>query len=290
MGVSATTQVNNNIVNHPGSGKRSGVQSRAFAARPAHAGCCFGCFQQEHCSLFRLMDLAQQAGQAAVLETWPLAAGSSVCRTGDEHEGIFVIKSGAAKSSLISMDSGEQILAFHLPGDLLGLDSLGTGRYGSTVTTLERSTVCKLPARQLDDLISRDAGLLRWFLDTVGVLLASYQQHFSVLGGMRAEARLCRFLLEQSRRYQEHGCAANEFNLIMTRQDISSYLGVALETVSRIVARLHRDGIINVDRRRITILDADRLEALAHSSAVDASNWHKRGRKTAAAKLAAGLR
>ena len=240
--------------------------------------------------MFRLMDMAQQAGQAAVLETWPLAAGSSVCRTGDEHEGIFVIKSGAAKSSLISMDSGEQILAFHLPGDLLGLDSLATGRYGSTVTTLERSTVCKLPARQLDDLITRDAGLLRWFLDTVGDLLACYRQHFSVLGGMRAEARLCRFLLEQSRRYQEHGCAANEFNLIMTRQDISSYLGVALETVSRIVARLHRDGIINVDRRRITILDADRLEALAHSSAVDAANWHKRGRKTAAAKLAAGLR
>lgn len=290
MDVSATRQVNNNIVNHPGSGKQSGVKSRAFAACPAYAGGCFGCFQQEHCGLFRLMDLAQQAGQPAALETWSVAAGSSVYRTGDEHAGIFVIKSGAAKSSLISMDSVEQILAFHLPGDLLGLDSLGTGQYGSTVTTLEQSTVCKLPARQLDDLINRDADLLRWFLDTVGVLLASYRQHFSVLGGMRAEMRLCRFLIEQSRRYQEHGCAAHDFNLIMTRQDISSYLGVSLETVSRIVTRLHRDGIIEVDRRRITILDAGRLEALAHMSSVDATNWHKRGWETADAKVAAGLR
>lgn len=251
---------------HPLNGKAHPVMHGSTGTGLAEP--CASCYGRGNCQLAHLLSLVDHQAAFRHLQTRMFASGDHIYRTGETHESLYAVKSGSVKSSLVSVSGENQVLAFHLPGDVLGLDSAGTRTYGSSAQTLENTVVCSLPFVRLEEFIVHSPGAFHWFLELAGSVLSGYQSLFTMLSRMKAEARLSQFLLDQSQRYRERGYSAREFNLTMSRQDISNHLGLALETVSRLIARFQRDGLVKVERRKVTILDADALEALAGSAVV----------------------
>lgn len=242
---------------------------RSLAHKPAAtslADPCASCYGRGNCQLAHLLSLVDRPAASRHLQTRVLAPGEHVYRAGETHDSLYAVKSGSVKSSLVSVSGENQVLAFHLPGDVLGLASAGTHMHSSSAQALENTVVCSLPFARLEDFIAHSPGAFRWFLELAGSVLTGYQVLFTMLSRMKADARLGQFLLDQSHCYRERGYSAREFNLTMSRQDISNHLGLALETVSRLIARFQRDGVVKVERRKITILDPAALEALAGSA------------------------
>ena len=195
--------------------------------------------------------------------------GEHLFRPGQKSHGLFAVRSGALKSYCITEDGEEQVVGFILPGELTGMDGLAGGRYASASVALETTSVCELPYDQLNTLCSQLPGMHDQIMRIVGKEITADQQMLMLLGKRNAEERLASFLLSLSTRYKRRGLSASEFYLPMSRQDIGNYLGLVIETVSRLFARFQEEGILTVDKKLITIL---KLEVL--SSMVDACVKH----------------
>jgi len=199
---------------------------------------------------------------AIVLRQPPLQPGQHLYRPGDKSHALFALRSGALKSYCITEDGEEQVLGFTLPGELTGMDGLNGGSYASAAVVLETSSICELPYSRLEGLCNELPGLQRQLLSVVGKEITSDQHMLMLLGKRTAEERLASFLLSLSTRYKQRGLSATEFNLPMSRQDIGNYLGLAIETVSRLFAQFQDKGILKVNRRQIIILNLDALKTL----------------------------
>ncbi|HEX6006397.1 MAG TPA: fumarate/nitrate reduction transcriptional regulator Fnr [Burkholderiales bacterium] len=192
----------------------------------------------------------------------PVRRGDYLYRSGTQLESLYAIRTGFMKSCVLHDDGREQVAGFHMMGDLMGLDAISTGRHMCDVVALEDTEVCDIPLARLEQL-SRD--------------IPSLQQHFHrimsreivrdhgvmlLLGTMRAEERLAAFLLNLSQRFAARGYSSNEFYLRMTREEIGSYLGLKLETISRALSRFHEEQLIEVHTKYVRILDMDTLRRM----------------------------
>ncbi len=180
--------------------------------------------------------------------------------------GIYAVKSGALKTSISNRDGQEQILEFHLPGDMLGFDAFNQGIHTCNATALEDTLLCKIPMDTFDNLCGQLPGLRRELRHQVGKEIAHNQSLLLSLGQQQTDERLATFLLKMSDHYKLRGFSSNEFVIPMPRQDLSNYLGMAVETLSRIISRMTEAGLIKIDRRVVTIMDLEKLQSLAHSS------------------------
>ena len=188
--------------------------------------------------------------------------GEHLFRLGQRFCSLYIVRSGSVK--LYSLDDAEeQVLGFYLTGDLFGFDAIATGYHECAALALETSSICELGFAGLEDLSTSMHLLQKQMSAWYGREIARDFALLRLLGKKSAEQRLAIFLLDLSQRLSARGFSAHEFNLSMSRQDIGSYLGLALETVSRLFARLQEDGVITVDRRHITLLDETRLRELA---------------------------
>jgi CRP/FNR family transcriptional regulator len=142
------------------------------------------------------------------------------------------------------------------------MDGLAGGHYASASVALETTSVCELPYEQLTVLCSELPGVHDQLMRIVGKEITTDQQMLMLLGKRNAEERLASFLLSLSTRYQRRGLSATEFNLPMSRQDIGNYLGLAIETVSRLFARFQDDEVLAVDRKLITICKPETLAVM----------------------------
>ena len=199
----------------------------------------------------------------------PYQRGEHLFRPGQKSHALFAVRSGALKSYCITEDGEEQVVGFILPGELTGMDGLAVGRYASASVALETTSVCELPYDQLNSLCGQLPGMHDQIMHIVGKEITTDQQMLMLLGKRNAEERLASFLLSLSTRYKKRGLSASEFYLPMSRQDIGNYLGLVIETVSRLFARFQEEGILTVDKKLITILKPDTL-----SSMVDACVKH----------------
>jgi CRP/FNR family transcriptional regulator len=188
--------------------------------------------------------------------------GETLFNTGDSFASIYAIRSGFFKTSVIDGEGREQVTGFSMGGELLGMDGLGASRYNGTAVALEDSEVCVLPFGLVEDL-SRDVRSLQRQLHTV-LAREIVRDHgvMMLLGSMRAEERLATFLLNLSRRFVRRGYSSSEFQLRMTREEIGSYLGLKLETVSRLFSAFQKDGLIEVQQKNVRIRDVEGLERL----------------------------
>ncbi len=202
---------------------------------------------------------------AIVIRQQPLQPGQHLFRPGDKSHALFAVRSGALKSYCITQDGEEQVLGFTLPGELTGMDGLSGGCYSSASMVLETSSVCELPFGKLEGLCNDLPGLQKQMLNVVGREITSDQHMLMLLGKRTAEERLASFLLSLSTRYHKRGLSATEFNLPMSRQDIGNYLGLAIETVSRLFASFQERRILSVNRRQIAILDMDSLTGMVEA-------------------------
>jgi CRP/FNR family transcriptional regulator len=192
----------------------------------------------------------------------PYQPGHHVFRAGDQSRSLFAVRSGALKSYCTTEDGDEQVLGFTLPGELVGLDGMNTGAYASNSVVLETASICELPYNNLEELCHSLAGLNRQMMRVVSKEISADQEMLLLLGKRNAEERLAAFLLSLSTRYKARGLSAKEFNLPMSRQDIGNYLGLAIETVSRLFAHFQKDRLLMVNRRNVELLDMPRLRAM----------------------------
>jgi CRP/FNR family transcriptional regulator len=192
----------------------------------------------------------------------PYQPGQHLFRPGDSSHALYAVRSGAIKSYCITADGDEQVLGFTLPGELTGMDGLSGGCYSSAAVVLETSSVCELPFSQLEGLCHELPGLHKQMMNGMGREITEDHHMLMLLGKRTAEERLASFLLSLSMRYHKRGLSATEFNLPMSRQDIGNYLGMAIETVSRLFAQLQDRKLLEVRRRQVKILDLDRVRQI----------------------------
>ena len=223
---------------------------------------CSRCSLGELCLPRNLDEEETRLLERIVERSSPLQAGDHVFRAGDRFCSITAVRSGCFKSYLINEGGEERVLDFHLPGEIVGLDAIHTGIHLSSCVALDTSAVCALNFGSLSDLASDIPALQA---ELFGVMSHKIADLEITCGDHSADQRFAMFLESLSRRYSRRGYSAREFTLAMSRRDIANYLRLATETVSRILTRMRNDGLVEVKRKQIRILDPDALHAIAQS-------------------------
>jgi CRP/FNR family transcriptional regulator len=170
------------------------------------------------------------------------------------------VRSGFFKSTILGENACDQVLSFSMTDDVLGMDGIGPERYLSDTVALEDSVVCAIPFAGLQGLALEIPGLQRQLHRTMGRQIVREHGQMLLLGSMTANERLAMFLLDMSRRFAARGYSPWEFTLRMTREELGSYLGQKLETVSRTFSRFQQQGLISVEQKLVRILDSAGLE------------------------------
>ena len=226
------------------------------------------------CSLRHLclplgLDVADVASLDEIIKRRrPLKRGEYLYRMGDPLRVIYAIRSGTFKSSELLSDGRIQLTGFHLPGELLGVDAIGTDTHPCNAEALDDSEVCEIPYSQLEKLAREIPGLQHQFLRLMSNEIAREQSMLIMIGKMTAEERLATCLLNFSQRQEALGYSPVHLRLPMSRQDIGDYLGLALETVSRLFSRFQDDGLIVVHGKQVDLNDIDALRGkLGYSAA-----------------------
>jgi CRP/FNR family transcriptional regulator len=193
-----------------------------------------------------------------------LQRGAFIYREGDNFKGIMAIKSGSAKLIANDHHGNEHILNILLPGELLGFDGLSSDRHGCAAIALETMTFCILPADSMEQFFQNLPGLTRELFRHSGEKMLEDKNQL-VLSKRPAEERLAYFLISLSERLKRRGFSSSEFKLSLTRQEIGNHLGLALETVSRLLKKFQDENLIVVQNRFIQIKNLDSLKKMLHS-------------------------
>lgn len=197
-----------------------------------------------------------------VKRTRPLHRGDFLFRDGDRFRSLYVVKTGSVKTFAPSPEGGEQVLGFHLPGEVIGLDAIDKDIHACSAKVLETSAICEIPFTRLEELTATIPSLQHQMYRLLSKEIGHDTDMLLLLGKKNAEERLAAFLLSLSKRLHKRGLSATDFYLSMSRHEIGNYLGLAVETVSRLFTRFQDDGLMNVDRKHIQLLDVSTLESL----------------------------
>jgi CRP/FNR family transcriptional regulator len=187
---------------------------------------------------------------------------TALFRSGDKFHALYAIRTGVFKTCMTSEDGRDQVTGFQMAGEIVGLDGIVNDHHTCDAIALEDAEVCVLPFDRIGEL-SREVGALQHHLHRI-MSREIVREHgvMMLLGTMRAEERVAAFLLNLAQRLQARGFSRSELVLRMTRQEIGSYLGLKLETVSRTFSRFAQEGLLEVDQRHVRIVAVDRLRGL----------------------------
>jgi CRP/FNR family transcriptional regulator, anaerobic regulatory protein len=186
--------------------------------------------------------------------------GDNLYRTGDRFGSLYAVRNGFFKSTALLENGRDQVTGFSMAGEVLGMDGIGPERHSCDAIALEDSDVCALPFAALQELAQEIPALQHHLYKMMSREIQREHGMMLQLGSMNAEERLAMFLLDLSRRFAARGYSPSEFNLRMTREEIGSYLGLKLETVSRTFSRFQEEGLIGVQQKFVHIRDGARLD------------------------------
>ncbi len=175
---------------------------------------------------------------------------------------LFVVRSGSFKSFIPASNGREQVTGFYFPGEFIGMDAIHGKSYRSTAKALESSSVCELPFEGMQELSLEVPQLQVQLLTRLSKELCNDKSLMMLLGKKNADEKMATFLLSLSTRFHERGFSATEFSLSMSRGDIANHLGLAVETVSRLLTRFHEDGLILVNGKQIILQNMEKLKSL----------------------------
>jgi CRP/FNR family transcriptional regulator, anaerobic regulatory protein len=212
-------------------------------------------------ALLRFEGRTGAASHSQVFRHQRVRSGQSVFAMGQSFSGLYVVRSGSLKSVVTHDDGNDNVISFHMKGDLLGCDGMYKKHYGCEAVALSDCEVIRLPAedffsplRSCDDM----EHMLYWAISRE---ITREQSAYTVSHAPRSEVRVARFLLQQSECFAAMGCSPRRFTLAMTRRDIGNYLSVTLETVSRAMSLLNNLGIIEISNREVTLLNSEALRS-----------------------------
>lgn len=189
----------------------------------------------------------------------PLKRGEHLFRAADDFQAVYAVRSGALKTYVLSDEGDEQVTGFYLPGEVLGMDGISTAHHVSNAKALETATVCEIPFSKLETLSQRIPSLQHHFFSLMSNEIRSDRELHMLLSKKNADDRVASLLLSMSARHQRRGLSERAFRLPMSRYDIANYLGLAVETVSRIFTRFQQQDMLLVDGRDVEIVDREAL-------------------------------
>lgn len=243
------------------------------AARPASTVCssrtphasrssvlCSSCPKRSACMPQGLTSQELARFDSIVSATRTVKRGDALYHANDAFQSIYAVRAGSFKTVVMHRDGREQVTGFHLAGEVLGLDGVCTERHSSDAIALEDSNVCIIPYHLLETLCAESKHLQQQVLRMMSGEIVRESEVMMLLGTMSAEQRVATFLLNLSSRMKARGYSAAEFNLRMTREEMGNYLGMKLETVSRMFSKFQRDGLVQTNGKQIRIVDIDALE------------------------------
>jgi len=232
--------------------RRSVAQGRTVASGNALRPLCHDCPQQRSCVPAQLDDADVARFEKRIFRAKGKKSGDHLFRIGDPFESLFAVQSGCFKTYATDTEGREHVLNFHFSGELIGADAIYLGRHISSCVALGDCSVCVLPYRTVSELALGMPGLQHQLFRILSRDAAAMS---SIAGDFRADERLAAFLVMVSARMASEGQPPTELQLAMSRQDIANYLRLATETISRILARFQRNGLVKADRKNITLTD-----------------------------------
>jgi CRP/FNR family transcriptional regulator len=224
---------------------------------------CSSCNLRELCLTSGLCPADRARAESIVNARRRVRRGEALFNAGEEFHSVYAVRTGFFKSSVVDNDGREQVTGFFMGGELLGIEGIGTGRYNATAIALEDSEICIMPFSLIEEMSHEVRPLQRHLHSVLAREIVRDHGVMMLLGSMRAEERLAVFLLNLSQRFKARGYSPNEFNLRMTREEIGSYLGLKLETVSRAFSKFQEAGLIEVQQKHIRIADIPGLHKIA---------------------------
>jgi CRP/FNR family transcriptional regulator, anaerobic regulatory protein len=228
------------------------------------ASCAEACPRRTNCLLSGLTEETRSHLERLIGRPKILRRGDRLFSAGIEGNCLYLINSGSFKARVDSDGGEEQITGFHFSNDLLGFDALESGRHTHTLEALETASVCRVPFEALQQLARGDLQLQRLVMRKISRQLGDEHRTIFMLGKMNAEQRLAQFFLRLSQVMRESGCLADQLTLSMPRHDIANYLGLALETVSRLLHRFQNSGLLDVAHRNVRLLNLEALQQIVN--------------------------
>jgi CRP/FNR family transcriptional regulator len=226
---------------------------------------CASCNLRELCLPGGVCAEDLERAQSIVYARRKVRRGESIFAAGDEFKAIYAVRSGFFKTSIVDGEGREQVTGFFMGGELLGLDGIGSGSHNGTAIALEDSEVCVMPYALVEEMARELPSLQRHLHSVLAREIVRDHGVMMLLGSMRAEERLAAFLTNLSKRFLKRGFSPSEFHLRMTREEIGSYLGLKLETVSRLFSQFQKEHLIEVEQKHVRIVDAEGLAQILAS-------------------------
>jgi CRP/FNR family transcriptional regulator, anaerobic regulatory protein len=230
---------------------------------PALRASCSTCGMQQLCLPMGLDAADMDRLDRIIGRRRRIPRGGNLYRMNDPFTNLYAIRLGHFKTYQINPGGEQNITGFQMAGELLGLDAIGTDRHQCAAVALEDSEVCEIPFARLEELFVTIAPLLHHFHRLMSQEITREQSVMLLLGNMRAEQRFAAFLVNLSARYAARGYSASCFQLRMSREEIGNYLGLTIESVSRLLSKFKKRGWLKVSMRELALLDPVTLKALA---------------------------
>jgi CRP/FNR family transcriptional regulator len=191
--------------------------------------------------------------------------GDNLFRNGDKFNALYAIRTGFFKTRISAEDGRDQVTGFQMAGEIIGLDGIVSDHHTCDAVALEDAEVCVMPFDRIEELSREITSLQRHVHKIMSREIVRENGVMLLLGSMRAEERLAAFLLNLVQRLHARGFSQSELVLRMTREEIGSYLGLKLETVSRTFSKFVEDGIVEVKQRHVRILNPDALKLIVNT-------------------------
>jgi len=224
---------------------------------------CAACSMHQLCLPMGLEDADIDRLDKIIGKRRRLERDEALYKMGDPFRNLYAVRFGHFKTYQINAAGEAQITGFQMAGELLGMDAISGDRHHCDAVALEDSEVCEIPFAHLEELFGEVPALLRHFHRIMSQEITREQNVMLLLGNMRAEQRFAVFLINLSTRYAARGYSATRFQLRMSREDIGNYLGLTIESISRLLSRFKKLGLVQVDKREVELLEPARLKAMA---------------------------
>lgn len=241
------------------------IESKVVGAAQAIKVACSNCNLRELCMPMGLTPTELDRIEDVVASRRKIKRGATLFRNGEKFTSLYAIRTGFFKTCVASEDGRDQVTGFQMAGEVIGLDGIVNDTHTCDAVALEDAEVCVMPFDRIEELSREVNSLQRHVHKIMSREIVRENGVMLLLGSMRAEERLAAFLLNLVQRLHARGFSQSELVLRMTREEIGSYLGLKLETVSRTFSKFVEDGIIEVKQRHVRIIDTEKLKEIVNS-------------------------
>lgn len=238
------------------------LETPGFPTLPLRASCGV-CSMRHLCLPMGLDEDDMQRLDQLIQQRRKVVKGTHLYRMNDGFVNLYAVRLGHFKTYQVNTGGEQQVTGFQMAGELLGMDAISSEMHQCDAVALEDSEVCEIPFMRLEELFGKVPSLLRHFHRIMSQEITREQSAMLLLGNMRADCRLAAFLVNLSTRYATRGYSSTCFQLRMSREEIGNYLGLTIESISRLLSKFRKQGWVRVDNREIELLDMPNLRLLA---------------------------